>query len=100
MLWSRCGGSVSGPLLVLLPEDREVVVLGHSMGGVVALELAGAPTPVPKAVVAFGVKVDWPAEHVAGAARMAARPVTHFASRTEVVDRYLKLAGLTGLVEA
>jgi pimeloyl-ACP methyl ester carboxylesterase len=51
-------------------------------------------------VVAFGVKVDWPAEHVAGAARMAARPVTHVDSRAEAVDRYLKLAGLVGLVEA
>ena len=83
----------------LLPPDREVVVLGHSMGGVVALELADGSGPAPKAVVAFGVKVAWPEEHVAGAARMATRPVTHVASRAEAVDRYLKLAGLTGLVD-
>jgi pimeloyl-ACP methyl ester carboxylesterase len=155
MIWSRGGGSGSGPLLVLvpglgatadvfagvervladvwpggwlvvdlpghgrspwdppytfsrhaeavralLPEDRALIVLGHSMGGVVALELAGRADPTPAAVVAFGVKVSWPAEHVSGAARMAARPATHYASRAEAVDRYLKLAGLTGLVEA
>ena len=70
------------------------------MGGVVALELADGVTPGLAAVVAFGVKVSWPVEHVSGAARMAARPVIHFASRTEAVDRYLKLAGLTGLVAA
>lgn len=154
MIWSRTGGSDSGPLLVLLPglgataevfvgveqvladswpggwlaidlpghgrsawdppytfarhaeavrsllpHDRDLVLLGHSMGGVVALELAGGSTPVPTAAVAFGVKVDWPEEHVAGAARMAARPVAHFATRAEAVDRYLKLAGLTGLVD-
>src|SRR5215217_6442971 len=119
MIWSRTGGSDSGPLLVLLPglgataevfagveqvladswpggwltvdlpghgrsewdppytfarhaeavrdllpHDREVVLLGHSMGGVVALELAGGSTPVPTAVVGFGIKVDWPEEHV------------------------------------
>jgi pimeloyl-ACP methyl ester carboxylesterase len=83
----------------LLPHDRALVLLGHSMGGVVALELADGSPPAPTAVVAFGVKVRWPEEHVAAAARMAARPVTHVASRAEAVDRYLKLAGLTGLVD-
>jgi pimeloyl-ACP methyl ester carboxylesterase len=154
MIWSRTGGSDSGPLLVLLPglgatadvfagvervlddgwpggwlaldlpghgrsawdppytfarhadavrallpRDRDVVVLGHSMGGVVALELADGSVPAPTAVVAFGVKVDWPEEHVAAAARVAGRPVAHAASRAEAVDRYLRLAGLTGLVD-
>jgi pimeloyl-ACP methyl ester carboxylesterase len=155
MIWSRTGGSDSGPLLVLLhglgataevfagleqvladswpggwlaidlpghgrsswdppysfashaeavrsllPHHRDLVVLGHSMGGVVALELADGTTPVPAAVVAFGVKVDWPEADVAGAARMAARPVAHLTSRAEAVARYLKLAGLPGLVDA
>nr|WP_258562718.1 alpha/beta hydrolase [Nocardioides sp. MAH-18] len=79
----------------LLPPGREVVVLGHSMGGVVALELAD----VASAVVAFGVKVVWPVEHVAAAARVAERPVAHVATRAEAVARYLRLAGLTGLVD-
>lgn len=83
----------------LLPRDRDLVVLGHSMGGVVALELANGSTPVPSAVVAFGVKVVWPDEHIGAAARLAARPVTHLASRAEAAERYLKLAGLTGLVD-
>jgi len=83
----------------LLPEGRDLIVLGHSMGGVVALELADGALPAPAAVVAFGVKVSWPSEHVSAAARMAARPVTHYASRAEAVDRYVKLAGLGGLVE-
>lgn len=82
----------------LLPGDREVVVLGHSMGGVVALELAGSLASV-SAAVALGVKVDWPEEHVAAAARVAARPVAHLATRAEAADRYLRLAGLTGLVD-
>lgn len=80
----------------LLPQGRDIVVLGHSMGGVVALELADAAG----AVVAFGVKVAWPDEHVAAAARVAARPVTHLPTRGEAVERYLRLAGLTDLVDA
>lgn len=75
----------------LLPADREVVVMGHSMGGVVALELAD----VAGAVVAFGVKSDWPDEHVAAARRAAERPVTFYPTRDEAVARHLKLAGLT-----
>ena len=102
VIWSRTGGSESGPLLVLLPGlgataevfagvervladswpggwvavdlpghgrsawdppytfarhaeavrsllplDRDLIVLGHSMGGVVGLELADGSTPAP-----------------------------------------------------
>jgi pimeloyl-ACP methyl ester carboxylesterase len=83
----------------LLRHDRDTVVVGHSMGGVVALELADGRGPVPRAVVAFGIKVTWPQEHAAAAARLAARPVTHVAHRSEAVARYLKLAGLTDLVD-
>jgi pimeloyl-ACP methyl ester carboxylesterase len=83
----------------LLPRDRDLVMLGHSMGGVVALKVADGSAPPPTAVVAFGVKVAWPEEHVAAATRMAERPVSALPSRAQAVDRYLKLAGLVGLVE-
>ena len=83
----------------LLPHDRDVILLGHSMGGVVALELAEGTAPVPIAVVGFGIKADWPEEHIAGAARLATRPISYLGSRDEALDRYLKLAGLTRLVD-
>ncbi|MCW2832154.1 MAG: alpha/beta hydrolase [Nocardioides sp.] len=66
------------------------------MGGVVALELATASHV--RGVVAFGVKVSWPAEDVAGAQRVAARPVQTFATQAEAVQRLLRLAGLTDLM--
>jgi pimeloyl-ACP methyl ester carboxylesterase len=84
-------------VLALLDEDRDVVVIGHSMGGVVALELAVRSAMV-RGVVAFGVKVSWPEEHVVAARRQAERKPIVFGTRETAVDRYLKLAGLTGLV--
>jgi pimeloyl-ACP methyl ester carboxylesterase len=78
--------------------EGPVPVLGHSMGGVVALELARlAPARVLK-VVALGVKVSWPPEDAARALAMAARPVATYDSRAEAVDRFLRVSGLAGLV--
>lgn len=78
--------------------EAPVPVLGHSMGGVVALELARlAPARVSR-VVALGVKVSWPPEDAARARAMAARPVATYGTRAEAVDRFLRVSGLAGLV--
>lgn len=83
-------------VLPLLSAGREAVLVGHSMGGVVALELAADPRV--RGVVAFGVKVSWPDDDVEAAQRLAGRPAQVFASRAEAVQRHLRLAGLTTLV--
>jgi pimeloyl-ACP methyl ester carboxylesterase len=83
-------------VLSVLSAGRETVVAGHSMGGVVALELATDPRV--RGVVAFGVKVSWPGNDVEAAQRLAGSPVRVFATRTEAALRHLRLAGLTGLV--
>ncbi|WP_405425514.1 alpha/beta fold hydrolase [Micromonospora sp. NBC_00617] len=82
----------------LAPDDR-LVVLGHSLGGVVGLALAAraAGTPVD-AVVGLGIKALWSPAELARAAELAARPVSWFASRTEAARRYLRVSGLVGLV--
>ena len=84
-------------LLPLLPEGP-LDLLGHSMGGMIALAIAALRADVHQ-VVGFGVKVRWTEEDVEGAARLATRPVMSFASRDEAADRYLRVAGLDGLVE-
>jgi pimeloyl-ACP methyl ester carboxylesterase len=77
-----------------------VVVLGHSLGGVVALALASGWFGLQvTGAVALGSKVVWTGEELAGAQALARRPVTVFGSRPEAVARALKVAGLTGLVE-
>ncbi|MEW2503430.1 alpha/beta fold hydrolase [Amycolatopsis sp. CA-161197] len=84
-----------------LDEAGPVVVVGHSLGGVVALELASGRHGLEVAgVLALGVKVEWSAEDLERAAAMAARPPRLFASREDAAVAYLKVAGLTGLAPA
>ncbi|MFL6136749.1 MAG: alpha/beta fold hydrolase [Frankiaceae bacterium] len=84
---------------LLAPGDR-VVVLGHSLGGVVGLTLAsGWFGQAVEAVVGLGIKVVWSADELAKAQALAARPVAWFGSRGEAAARHLRVAGLGGLVE-
>ena len=84
-----------------LDEAGPVVVAGHSLGGVVALELASGRYGLDVAgVLALGVKVEWSAEELAKAASMAARPPRVFETRADAEVAYLKVAGLTGLAPA
>jgi pimeloyl-ACP methyl ester carboxylesterase len=79
-----------------LDPATPTVVIGHSLGGVVALALA-ARTPLA-AVIGLGIKVAWTPDELDRAQALAARPVTWFDSPAEAVSRHLRVAGLTGLV--
>lgn len=84
-----------------LDEPGPVAVLGHSLGGVVALELASGRYDLDvSSVLAVGVKVEWSEDDLARAAAMAARPPRLFETREEAETAYLKIAGLTGLAPA
>ncbi|WP_312880508.1 alpha/beta fold hydrolase [Actinokineospora xionganensis] len=75
--------------------DGLVVVLGHSLGGVVGLALAGGWFGVPVAAVCgIGIKVSWTPEDLAKSAQLAAKPSRLFASPEEALDRAAKVAGL------
>jgi pimeloyl-ACP methyl ester carboxylesterase len=91
-------GHLAAAVADLVADAGSVVVVGHSLGGVVALALASGWFGVKvDAVVALGVKVEWSEDELAKAAAMAARPAKTFATRDEAVQRHLKVAGLTGL---
>ncbi|AEV84742.1 alpha/beta hydrolase [Actinoplanes sp. SE50] len=83
-------------LLPLVDPAGQTVVLGHSLGGVVALALA-ARVPVA-AVVGLGIKVEWTDEELARARGLAGRPVAWFDTREEALARHLRVSGLAGLV--
>ncbi len=83
----------------VVPATNRLVVLGHSLGGVVALALAGASSGVRVAVVVgLGIKVAWSGDEVARARALAARPNPVYATRAEAAERHLKVAGLVGLM--
>jgi pimeloyl-ACP methyl ester carboxylesterase len=88
-----------GALIAASGTWRDIVVVGHSMGGVVALALAsGWFGALPSRVFGIGVKVAWTDEELARLRTMAAQPAKSFASKDEAVARYLKTSGLVGLV--
>ncbi|WP_447005589.1 alpha/beta fold hydrolase [Saccharothrix isguenensis] len=80
-----------------------VAVLGHSLGGVVALTLASGWFGVDvRAAGGVGIKLRWTAEELERAASMAARPARVFGTRAEASAWAGKLAGVPledGVVE-
>lgn len=93
-------GALAARVAGLLDPGDRVVVLGHSLGGVVGLALASGWFGVPvHAAVGVGIKVSWTAEELAKAAALADRPVGWFDSRAEAAARQLRVSGLAGLLE-
>lgn len=93
-------GMHAADVAALISDDEDVTVVGHSMGGVVAITLATGLFGVePKRVIAFSVKVDWSEEDFAKAQAVAQAPAKTFASKEEAIERYLRVSGLKGLVQ-
>lgn len=93
------GGYAAEVAAALGPED-DLVVLGHSMGGVVGLALASGWFGVrPRLTVGLGIKVAWTAAELEQAQQVAARPPRTFDTRGEAADRWRRVAGLAELVD-
>ncbi|HEX6921692.1 MAG TPA: alpha/beta fold hydrolase [Actinomycetes bacterium] len=93
-------GATAACVADLVGPDEPVVVLGHSMGGVVGLALASGWFGVRvEAVVALGVKVAWTPDELDRARSLADRPVTWFGSREEAAARYLRVSGLAEVLD-
>jgi pimeloyl-ACP methyl ester carboxylesterase len=83
-----------------LPVRRGLVVVGHSLGGVLALELASGRYGVQvDRVIALGIKVTWSADDLGRAGALAQKPIAWFDTRDEAAARFLKVSGLQGLVD-
>ena len=92
--------SMAAAVAESLPVRRDVVVLGHSLGGVIALELASGRYGIQvDRVVALGVKVSWSEDDLGRAGALAQKPVAWFDTREDAATRFLKVSGLQGLVD-
>lgn len=92
-------GAVAAGVANLVRPDERLVVLGHSMGGVVGLALASGWFGVQVDTVAgLGIKVSWTADELARVSGLAQRPVAWFDSYDDAAARYLRVSGLTGLL--
>jgi pimeloyl-ACP methyl ester carboxylesterase len=80
---------------------NRVIVLGHSLGGVVGLALADKKFGIAvQAVIGLGIKAAWTGSELDRARVLARRPPAWFASRAEAAERYLRVSGLTSLLSA
>lgn len=92
-------GHLAAAVAPLLPPSGRIAILGHSLGGVVALVLASGWFGVRiEAVCGLGIKVAWTEAELARARALADRPNPVFPTRREAAERHLKVAGLMGLV--
>jgi pimeloyl-ACP methyl ester carboxylesterase len=90
-----------GELVLAAGNWHEIVVLGHSMGGAIALALAsGWFGFTPARAFGLGIKVAWSEDELAGMRKLAAAPAREFATKDEAITRYLKVSGLIGLLTA
>jgi pimeloyl-ACP methyl ester carboxylesterase len=80
--------------------DARTVMLGHSLGGVVGLALAGGFRLGVKGVIGLGIKVAWAEDELDRARALAHGSPAWFASRDEAASRYLRISGLAGLLDA
>ncbi|MGH1493963.1 MAG: alpha/beta fold hydrolase [Acidimicrobiales bacterium] len=94
-------GALAAAVSANCGDGEEVVIIGHSLGGGVALALAsGFFRPVVRSVIGLGIKVAWSEQDVVGMAKVAAKGVRWFDSAEEATDRALLQAGLAGLVDS
>ncbi|MFD7654601.1 alpha/beta fold hydrolase [Actinosynnema sp. NPDC059797] len=87
-------GSLAAAVASVVPAGP-VAVLGHSLGGVVALALASGWFGVDvRAAGGLGVKLRWTPEELSRAAALAAKPARVFPTREEAGGWAAKLAGV------
>lgn len=94
-------GQHAADVAELLGREERAYVIGHSMGGAVGLALASGWFGVRiEGLLAFSTKVGFSADELSRLQQLAQAPVRWFDSQSEATARFLKVAGLEGLMNA
>jgi pimeloyl-ACP methyl ester carboxylesterase len=94
-------GTYAADVATLIGPDEDVFLIGHSLGGAVALMLASGWFGVrARGVFAFGTKVNWSADELGRRRQFAGAPARWFDRREDAIERYLKISGQFGLVDS
>ncbi|WP_077002694.1 alpha/beta fold hydrolase [Variovorax sp. KK3] len=92
--------SVARATLPHIEPAGRLVVLGHSLGGVIALALASGWFGLnPSRVFGAGIKVAWSDDEVRRMETLATQPSKRFVTKEAARDRYLKVAGLADIAD-
>ena len=76
-------------------QEQEVIAVGHSLGGMVALALGTHWYGVPVThAITLGVKANWADQELQAARRRANRSVEWFESEELALQRFIRVAGL------
>ena len=90
--------AVATALSKRLGDASRYRVLGHSYGGVVALELARVQgLPAPDFVYGLGIKSVWTEQEIQGMRSLARKAPRIFTEEQEAAAWYRKVAGLSGM---
>jgi len=85
----------------LVEPGENIHVVGHSMGGAVGLILGSGMFGVTVAkLTTFGTKTNFTDDELARIAKVVNAPARWFDTRDAAVERFLLVAGLTGLAAA
>ena len=94
-------GEHSNDIAELLRDREKIVIIGHSMGGLIGLFLATGWFGLNIiGMIVIGTLIKWSSDETKRYSALAAKPIRWFDSRDQALERYLKVSGLLGLVSS
>jgi pimeloyl-ACP methyl ester carboxylesterase len=99
--WTRTYGlgEHSNDVAELARNANKIIIVGHSMGGLIGLSLATGWFGLNiVGMVVIGTIINWTKDHSDRYSALATKPIHWFDNRSDALERYLKVSGLYGLV--
>ena len=92
-------GEHSSDLADLARDRDKIIIVGHSMGGLVGLSLATGWFGLNIiGMIVIGTIIKWSSDETERYSALAKKPIRWFNNRDQALERFLKVSGLFGLV--